>query len=90
MTKAKFTSHGADSVTIEYVDDFSGLKNCRTFIKKNSYVYELVGMNAHQHQVCENLSSQGPTLMCVEGQDFADKIRSEYRKMRAADKKAMA
>ena len=88
MTKAKFTSHSSDSVTVEYVDDFSGEKNCRTFIKNGSYVYELVGMNAHQHQVCENLSSRGVTLMCVDGQDFADKIRAEYRKMRTADKKA--
>lgn len=90
MLKAKFTSHGADSITVEYVDGFTDQKNFRTFIKNGSYVYELIGMNARPHQVCERLSSQGSTLMCVDGQDFAEKIRSEYRKMRAADKKVMA
>ena len=87
---AKFTSHGPESVTIEYTDNLSGLKSCRTFIKKASYVYELIGMNARQHQTCAKLCSQGAALMCADGQDFTDVIRAEYRKMQTANKKAMA
>ena len=89
MKKAKFTTHGNDSVTVEYVDVATGEKCCRTFVRKGSYVYELVGMSASEHQVFEKLSSRGSTLMCSDGQDFAEKIRAEYRKMRASDKKGM-
>lgn len=88
--KAKFTSHGTGAVTVEYTDVMTDLDCCRTFVQKGVYVYELIGGNAHEHQVCEELSWSGVTLMCHEGQDFTDKIRAEYRKMRLADKKTLA
>ena len=90
MTKAKFTSHGADSVTVEYTDLMTDLDECRTFTRQGKYVYELIGNNGATRQICDKLSSRGSTLMCYEGSDLTDKIRAEYRKMRQAAKKELS
>lgn len=83
MKKAKFTSHGGDAVTLEYTDIVSGVAQCRTFIQRGSYVYELIGQRGTERQVCKKLASHGETLMCTIGVELMSKIRAEYRKMKA-------
>ena len=85
MTRATFTTHGRQSVTVEYTDVLSDLPQCRTFIAKGRYVFELIGVSGRERQVCERLQTRGVTLMI--DADLLPIIRAEYQKMRRADKK---
>jgi hypothetical protein len=75
-----FTSHDHDSCTIKYLNkDFDIIEN-RTFIRRKNYVFELLGFNGAERQLCRNLSRSGITLMCDPTVDLIDVIRKEYRK----------
>ena len=87
MTRATFTTHGRQSVTVEYTDVLSDLPQCRTFIAKGRYVFELIGVSGRERQVCERLQIRGVTLMIDADADLLPIIRAEYQKMRRADKK---
>lgn len=80
MLKAKFTENGLEGMTIEYDDPMSGLRTCRTFSLRGSYVYELLSADK-SIQMFEGLSSSGIPLL-ARNRNFHEVIRYEYRKMR--------
>ena len=78
--KTVFTSHDHDSCTIKYLDkDFNIIEN-RTFIRRGHYIFEIIGFNEVERQLCKNLSISGVTLLCDPSIDLIDVIRLEYRK----------
>ena len=74
-----FTSHGHNSVTIKYLDKVFDLIENRTFIRRGHYVFELLGFNGAEKQLCKGLQHNGVTLMCDESIDLIDIIRKEYK-----------
>ncbi len=83
MAKAKFTTHGASSVTVEYTDVITEERRERTFSRTGSYVYELIGPYGRERQVCDRLERLGNTLMCNRDRPLIDVIRREYKSMRS-------
>ena len=78
--KTVFISHGHNSVTIKYLDKVFDLIENRTFIRRGHYVFEIIGFNNVERQLCKNLSMSGITLLCDPTIDLIDIIRLEYRK----------
>jgi len=78
--KTVFTSHGHNSVSIKYLDKVFDLIENRTFIRRGHYVFELLGFNGAERQLCKGLQHNGVTLMCDESIDLIDIVRLEYRK----------
>ena len=78
--KTVFTSHGHDSVSIKYLDKVFDLIENRTFIRRGHYVFEIIGFNNVERQLCRNLQISGITLLCDPAIDLIDIIRREYRK----------
>jgi hypothetical protein len=79
--KTKFTSHGPDACSVQYFDEYSDKIVEQTFIRNVTYVFDGKG-----RQVCELLSSRGPTLMVANNIDLIDVIRREWKKARARDR----
>ena len=77
-----FTSHGLDSCSIKYWDKLLDLVQTRTFIKNGSYVFELIGSNGYQKQLCKNLSHDGITLIHNDSLDLVDTIKKEYKRFK--------
>lgn len=88
MTRAKFTDHGIDGVTVTYVDDCD-IQQSRTFFARAGYVWEIL-RGGREQQVCARLQARGNTVMIGGQQQLIDIIRREYRAMRAAEKRAAA
>lgn len=85
MAKASITADDFGHVTLSY--DLEGERVIRSFTcpDEGGYVSELTMRGVYQ--VCERLSSRGATLMCGNRFGLIDKIRREYRAMRAAEKR---
>lgn len=82
MNRTKFTSHGANSCTVEYTDDLDQ-RVSRTFVARAGFVYEIIGFSGERvQQVCERLSRRGNTLSIGGSQEVIDIIRREFRAMR--------
>ena len=78
--KTVFTSHGHNSASIKYLDKVFDLIENRTFIRRGHYVFEIIGFNNVERQLCRNLQISGITLVCDPAIDLIDIIRREYRK----------
>ena len=78
--KTVFTSHGHDACSVKYLDKVFDILENRTFIRRGNYVFEVIGFNGAERQLCRNLSRSGITLMCDPAVDLIDIIRIEYRK----------
>ena len=77
--KTVFTSHGHDSCSIKYLDKVFDLIENRTFIRRGHYVFEIIGLNGAERQLCRNLAMSGITLICDTDIDLIDIIRREYK-----------
>lgn len=86
--KAKFTSHSATAVTIEYTDACD-VRQTRTFEQRGTYVWELVGYEGRAHQVTKRMGLSGGTLRVTGTESLVSVLRREYKAMQAADKRAM-
>jgi hypothetical protein len=77
--KTVFTSHGHNLASIKYLDKVFDLIENRTFIRRGHYVFELLGFNGAERQLCRGLQHDGITLMCDQSIDLIDIIRKEYK-----------
>jgi hypothetical protein len=82
--KTVFSSHGHDSASIKYLDKVFDLIENRVFVRRGHYVFELIGFNGAERQLCKNLQRNGITLMCDPSVNLIDIIRKEYNVWRRA------
>lgn len=85
MAKASITADDFGRVTLSYDSECERVIRKFTCPDEGGYVRELTAEGTVQ--VCERLSSRGATLMCGTRFGLIDKIRREYRAMRAAEKR---
>jgi len=88
--KTVFTSHGHDSCSVKYLDKVFDLIENRTFIRRGHYVFEIIGLNGAERQLCRNLAMSGITLICDPAIDLIDIIRLEYRKFQTQQLKTFS
>lgn len=81
--KAKFTTHGNDAITVEYIDPVTDLPCTRTFVRRQWYIYELVS-TLGEIVVCKRLCHYGEVLTVTQETDMLELIRHQYMKMKHA------
>lgn len=88
--RTHFTFDGTD-VVLTYTDAYTLEPVTRSFYvrggseSRSGYVYERAPRD--DRQVCNGLASMGPTLSCCRDPDaLMNCIRTEYRRMRRAEK----
>lgn len=83
----KITTTDTGTVVLAY-DDEDGSRIEREFMvrEEGGYVREHNPRTYEWKQICERLSSRGPTLMASSRAALADVIRREYKAMRRAEK----
>ena len=80
--KTKISLTDSQTVLVEYDSPFMGERISREFMAPAAGGYVREYEHGEWKQVCDLLSSRGPTIYLQKGASLIERIRQEYRAMR--------